>query len=264
MHRISKRKIKKALFSIAFIVIFAFLVGFDKTAITNQFGEETGNTINTIIEIFIGETEPENQPTVTDISSLEDIPEWDKETAYVVINNNVPTFTDEEKQNTEPFESYSKLDYLGRCGTAYANVCKETMPTDPRESITSVKPTGWINNIYDCVDGGYLYNRCHLIGFQLTGENANDRNLITGTRFLNIEGMLVFENMIDDYVEETDNHVLYRVTPVYDGENLLCSGIQLEAWSVEDNGEGICFNVYSYNAQPGVEINYATGDNWAA
>ena len=180
---------------------------------------------------------------------------------YVVINNNVPFFTDEEKETVDAFEYYSELDELGRCGMAIANVCKELMPTGERGNIGQVKPTGWQTAKYDNIDGKYLYNRCHLIGFQLTGENANEKNLITGTRYMNVDGMLPFENMIDDYVDETENHVLYRVTPVFEGEELVARGALMEAYSVEDEGEGICFNVYVYNNQPGVVIDYATGES---
>ncbi len=177
---------------------------------------------------------------------------------YVEINGNVPAFS-EKDLTTESFEKYSPLDRLKRCGVAFANVSRDTMPKEDRGSISSVKPSGWVQARYDCVDGKSLYNRCHLIGFQLTAENANERNLITGTRYMNVEGMLPFENMIADYVKETGNHVLYRVTPVFKGSNLVASGVQMEAFSVEDKGEGICFNVYCYNVQPGVEIDYATG-----
>lgn len=183
-------------------------------------------------------------------------------TAYVAVNNNQPYFSEEERQNTEAFETYSPLDELGRCGVAWANICQELMPTEERGEIGQVKPSGWHTVKYDCVDGKYLYNRCHLIGFQLAGENANEQNLITGTRYLNIEGMLPFENLVADYVQETGNHVLYRVTPVFDGDNLVASGVLMEGWSVEDAGEGVCFCVYAYNVQPGVEIDYATGDSW--
>lgn len=189
---------------------------------------------------------------------LDDIPEFDNKTAYVVINENKPFFKEEEI-TAESFEKYSKLDSLGRCGVAIASVGKDIMPSEERGSIGSVKPSGWHSVKYDIVDGKYLYNRCHLIGYQLTGENANRENLITGTRFLNIDGMLEFENMIADYVKETENHVMYRVTPIYEGENLLASGVLLEARSVEDDGAGIEFCVYSYNAQPGITIDYATG-----
>ncbi len=196
------------------------------------------------------------EPTV----SMEDIPDYSGE-PYVVLNDNWPDF-DAEDLTLEPFESYSELDYLGRCGVAYANICLEIMPTEPRGDIGQVKPSGWQTVKYDCVDGKYLYNRCHLIGYQLAGENANKQNLITGTRYMNVEGMLPFENMVDSYVEETGNHVLYRVTPVFEGRNLLASGVKLEAFSVEDEGEGICFNVYIYNVQPGITIDYATGESW--
>ena len=192
--------------------------------------------------------------------SLTDIPEYAGQ-PYVMVEDNQPDFALEDF-TTEPFELYSRLDHLGRCGVAYANVGIETMPTEDRESISSVEPTGWENAAYDFVDGGYLYNRCHLIGFQLTGENANERNLITGTRYMNVEGMLPFENMVADYISETGNHVLYRVTPIFEGDNLLASGVQMEAISVEDEGEGVCFNVYVYNVQPGVAIDYTTGLNW--
>lgn len=191
---------------------------------------------------------------------LSNIPEYGSD-PYVVINNNEPFF-EESDYTTEAFEEYSDLDSLGRCGVAYANICKEIMPTEDRQDINSVTPSGWVQHEYDFVDGGYLYNRCHLIGHQLSGEDANEKNLITGTRYLNIQGMLPFENMVADYVDETDNHVLYRVTPVYDGNNLVASGVLMEGWSVEDSGDGICYNVYCYNVQPGVEIDYATGDNW--
>lgn len=177
---------------------------------------------------------------------------------YVVLNNNQPFFAADDF-TTKSFEKYSKLDSLGRCGVAFANVGKDTMPKEKRGSIGQVKPSGWQTAKYDFVDGKYLYNRCHLIGYQLTAENANERNLITGTRYLNVQGMLPFENMVADYVKETGNNVLYRVTPIFKGSNLVADGVQMEAKSVEDKGEGICFNVYCYNVQPGVEIDYATG-----
>lgn len=191
--------------------------------------------------------------------SLDAIPAYDGK-AYVAVNDNVPFFTESEL-TTDAFEYYSELDSLGRCGVTYANVCKEIMPTEERGKIGSVKPSGWHTVKYDIVDGKYLYNRCHLIGYQLSGENANTRNLITGTRYLNIEGMLPFENMVADYVKETGNHVLYRVTPMFEGDNLVASGVLMEAESVEDNGAGILFNVYCYNVQPGVTINYANGES---
>lgn len=191
-----------------------------------------------------------------------DLPAYDG-AAYIAVNGNNPFFTEEEK-TTDVFEDYSPLDSLGRCGVAYANICPELMPTEKRESISAVRPSGWHSVEYDFVNGKSLYNRCHLIGFQLAGENANERNLITGTRYLNIEGMLPFEDMVADYVKETGNHVLYRVTPLFTGDHLVADGVLMEGWSVEDEGESICFNVYAYNVQPGVEIDYATGDNWAA
>lgn len=181
--------------------------------------------------------------------------------AYVSVNGNTPYFTADELTSTS-FELYSNLDSLGRCGTVYASIGKDLMPTEERGSIGMVKPTGWHTVRYDdLVDGKYLYNRCHLIGFQLTGENANTSNLITGTRYLNIEGMLPFENMVADYVKETGNHVMYRVTPIFEGNNLLASGVLMEGYSVEDKGAGICYCVYAYNVQPGIEIDYATGDS---
>ena len=192
--------------------------------------------------------------------SLDDIPAF-SDTPYVVLNDNQPDFPEEDR-TTNSFESYSPLDALGRCGVAYANVGVDLMPTEDRGDIGQVKPTGWHTVKYDIVDGKYLYNRCHLIGYQLTGENANEENLITGTRYMNVDGMLPFENMVADYVQETENHVLYRVTPIFEGDNLVASGVQMEAWSVEDSGEGICFNVYCYNSQPGVTIDYATGESW--
>lgn len=181
---------------------------------------------------------------------------------YAVINNNIPFFSDNEMTATS-FEEYSSLDELGRCGVAFANLGTDLMPTEDRESISEVKPSGWVNKPYDHVDGKYLYNRCHLIGFQLAGENANEKNLITGTRYMNVEGMLPFENMVADFLHENpEMHVLYRVTPIYDGNNLVANGVLMEAQSVEDNGEAILFNVFCYNVQPGVNIDYATGDNW--
>ena len=204
--------------------------------------------------------EEDSSAQVQSAATLEEVPEYSGE-PYVEINDNQPEFEDYEL-TTEAFEEYSELDELGRCGTAEACVGEETMPTEERGNISSVKPTGWKNKDYDNVDGGRLYNRCHLIGFQLTGENANEKNLITGTRYMNTEGMLPFENMVADYVHETDNHVLYRVTPIFDGDDLVASGVQMEAESVEDDGAGVCFNVYVYNVQPQITINYATGDNW--
>ncbi len=204
----------------------------------------------------------QEDPVIESTASLEEIPDYTDE-PYAVLNNNEPSFT-EEDYTEKSYEYYSELDDLGRCGVAIASIGQDLMPTEDRESIGQVKPSGWHTVKYDIVDGKYLYNRCHLIGFQLTGENANAKNLITGTRYMNVDGMLPFENMVADYVKETGNHVLYRVTPVFEGDNLLASGVQMEAWSVEDDGEGICFNVFVYNIQPGIEIDYATGESWEA
>ena len=188
-----------------------------------------------------------------------EIPEFAGE-PYVELYGNQPQF-DKDDITAKSFERYSPLDELKRCGTAVASVGRDLMPTEARESIGSVKPSGWKVAKYDIVNGNYLYNRCHLIGFQLTGENANERNLITGTRYLNVDGMLPFENMVADYVKETGNHVMYRVTPVFVGDEPVARGVIMEGYSVEDDGDGICFNVYCFNEQPGIEIDHATGDS---
>ena len=179
-----------------------------------------------------------------------------------MIDDNQPSFTASEL-TTSSFESYAPLDSLGRCGVAYACISTDLMPADgeKRGSISEVKPSGWVTAKYDFVDGKYLYNRCHLIGWQLTAENANRSNLITGTRYMNVDGMLPFENMVADYIKETGSHVMYRVTPVFSGDDLVAQGVQMEAYSVEDDGDGICFNVFCYNVQPGVTIDYADGTN---
>lgn len=202
----------------------------------------------------------ENQQASAVSVSLEEVPAYSG-SPYVELDGNQPGFSLEER-TTDSFETYSTLDALGRCGPAYACIGQDLMPTEDRESISSVRPTGWMQAEYDFVEGGSLYNRCHLIGFQLTGENANEENLITGTRYMNVEGMLPFENMVADYIKETGNHVLYRAAPIFEGENLVASGVVMEAFSVEDEGEGVCFHVYVYNVQPGVEIDYATGESW--
>lgn len=217
---------------------------------TNVSKEDIKGAINLVSDIVKG--------TNSSFYDMSSIPEFNGKDAYVVLNNNEPNFTKED-MTTKSFEKYSKLDNLGRCGVAFANVGKDIMPTEERGSIGQVKPSGWQTIKYDIVDGKYLYNRCHLIGYQLTGENANRENLVTGTRYLNIDGMLDFENDIADYVKKTGNHVLYRVTPIFQGSELVCRGVQMEALSVEDNGKGIKFNVFAYNAQPGVEIDYSTG-----
>lgn len=197
--------------------------------------------------------------------------EWDgtANDTYQVINNNMPYFSESEKKNTSEFEIYGKLDSLGRCTGCFVNVSSKTLPKDEREpSLAGVEPSGWRtngksnNNKYSFIDGNYVYNRCHLIGYQHTGQNKNEKNLITGTRFLNIKGMLPFENDVAKYVKKTGNHCLYRVTPIFVGSNLVAEGVRMEAYSVEDGGKGICFNVFCYNVQPNVEINYATGQNW--
>ena len=191
--------------------------------------------------------------------SLSEIPPYEN-SPYVVLEDNMPAFS-EADMSTESFETYSDLDRLGRCGVAFANVGRDLMPTKKRGSIGMVKPSGWQLAKYDIVDGKYLYNRCHLLGYQLTGENANEQNLITGTRYMNVDGMLPFEDMVADYVKETGGHVLYRVTPIYDGNDLVARGVQMEGYSVEDDGEGVCFNVFVYNVQPGIEIDYSNGAN---
>ena len=213
-------------------------------------------------------TQQAEQPPTTSVEEdnsqqlsfdLSQIPEYTGD-ASVAVNGNLPFFIDDEITD-QSFETYSPLDALGRCGVAFACVGQDLMPTEDRGSIGQVKPSGWHLVKYDCVDGKYLYNRCHLIGYQLTAENANERNLITGTRYLNIEGMLPFENQVADYVQQAGNHVLYRVTPVFENDNLLASGVLMEGYSVEDSGNGICFCVYAYNVQPGVQIDYATGES---
>ena len=215
-----------------------------------------------IISVSMGYVIPNDEEIVQGVSySIGDIAEYE-ESPYVIIDNNIPNFS-EEDYTTESFEEYSELDALGRCGVAYANICKDIMPEadEERGEISSIIPSGWKQKAYKgLVDGDYLYNRCHLIGWQLAGENDNELNLITGTRYMNVEGMLPFENEIADYIRENKkNHVLYRVTPIYEGNNLVASGVQMEAYSVEDDGEGVCFNVYVYNVQPGISIDYKTG-----
>ena len=194
------------------------------------------------------------------VVALADVPDYSG-VPFVAVDGNQPDFS-ADSLSDQAFELYSPLDILGRCGTAYANVGLELMPTEERGNISQVRPSGWQTAKYDIVDGGYLYNRCHLIGYQLTGENANEQNLITGTRYMNVDGMLPFENMVADFVRETGYHVRYRVTPVYKGTELVARGVQMEALSVEDGGAGICFNVFVYNVQPGITIDYATGESW--
>ena len=206
-------------------------------------------------------TEENTKSEQSNTISLENIPEYSG-TAYVEINENIPEFTDEEKQNTTSFKKYSDLDFLGRCGVAFANVGQDIMPTEKREAIGMIKPSGWHTVKYpEIIKDRYLYNRCHLVGFQLVGTNADKRNLITGTRYLNVDGMLLFENQVVDFVKETNYHVLYRVTPIFKDNELVARGVQMEGYSVEDKGKGICFNVYVYNVQPGITIDYVTGNS---
>lgn len=208
------------------------------------------------------DTELEQEIEVKESYSLEEVPEYDGE-PYVVLDNNEPSF-EEDEITDESFEEYSELDELGRCGVAEASIGPDIMPTEERGKIGQVKPSGWHTVKYNVVEGKYLYNRCHLIGYQLTGENANEKNLITGTRYLNVTGMLPFEDLVADYVKETENHVMYRLEPIFEGNNLVASGVIMEAYSVEDEGEGISFRVFCYNVQPNVEIDYATGESQLA
>ena len=249
-HRIKKRmKNKKQQSIIGIIAILLFMI-------ITYFYANPDSMTNTN-EIY---NHSQNQTQTTVSYQLTDIPEYEGN-PYIEIENNMPNFP-EEDHKTESFENYSELDSLGRCSIAYANLSKETMPKEGNErgDISSVIPTGWVQQKYD---GEYLYNRCHLIGYQLSAEDANPQNLITGTRYFNVTGMLPFENQVADYIEKNvDNHVLYRVTPNFQGNNLLANGVQIEAYSVEDNGRGVCFNVYVYNVQPGVIIDYATGESF--
>jgi DNA-entry nuclease len=240
--RKSKKNLNKLILTLGVAVIFA---------VASYFGIE--------LEDYIKDISNKYKISYTTSFDLSTIPEFTDE-SYVVLKDNQPEFT-EEDYNKESFEEYSELDYLGRCGPAFAKVGIETMPTEERGEIGGIKPSGWKTIKYDNVEGKYLYNRCHLIGYQLTAENANEKNLITGTRYMNVQGMLPFENMVAEYVRETKNHVLYRVTPIFEDENLVASGVQIEAKSVEDNGAKICFNVYVYNNQPGITINYSNGDS---
>ena len=228
---------------------------------TEESSEETTENVNT------NEYKEANSDDKSEADSADNLvcyPEYIGD-AYVELNDNIPLFTDEEKKSTTAFEEYSDLDKLGRCGVAFANICTELMPTEERGEIGSVKPSGWHTVKYpEIIEDNYLYNRSHLIAYSLAGENANEKNLITGTRYLNQETMQIFELRVLDYVRDSGNHVLYRVTPVFEADNLLASGVQMEAWSVEDSGKGICFNVYCYNVQPGIDIDYATGESKVA
>ncbi len=258
---IGRRRFEYVVFAIIFFIVICLIQQgrTDETNNHNKTKAETsvskGDLSTTSQEGTTTQSQKSDEATI----ALENIPDYSG-SAYVAVNDNVPYFTDEELTTTS-YEFYSELDSLGRCGVVYACVGKEIMPTEERGSIGQVKPTGWNTVKYDIVDGNYLYNRCHLIGYQLTGENANKKNLITGTRSMNVDGMLPFENMVADYVTETGNHVMYRVTPIFDGDNLVANGVLMEAKSVEDDGEGILFNVFVYNVQEGIVINYATGDS---
>lgn len=240
----SRRKNKKLIKEVLTLILIATTI-----AITTHYNNTNTNTVPVANVIYS-----------IDIDS---IPEYSS-SPYVIINDNIPNF-DKSNLTTKPFETYSELDSLGRCGVAFANICKEIMPIEgeEREAIGSIKPSGWQTIRYnELIDGNYLYNRCHLIGYQLAGENANTKNLITGTRYMNVNGMLPFENMVADYIKTNrNNHVLYRVTPIFKGNNLVASGVQMEAYSVEDSGQEVCFNVYVYNVQPGIIIDYATGES---
>ena len=242
-------------------LLLSLLLLFSLTACEEEEVDMALDIALTVLEILEEEAAAQSPDGTVQDNESDVIPEFSGE-PYIAINGNVPFFVEEEI-TTESYEYYSDLDELGRCGVTMACIGRDLMPTEDREEIGSVKPSGWVQKKYDHVDGKYLYNRCHLIGFQLAGENANEKNLITGTRYMNVDGMLPFENMVADYVKETENHVLYRVTPIFLDDNLLASGVVMEGWSVEDGGDGICFCVYVYNAHPGVVIDYATGDNWA-
>lgn len=237
---VKKKKDKKK------IVIGLIVVAL--TFITVEFKGEITNFIDEVIPVSSARS-----------YSLENIPEYSGE-PYVIINENIPDFTENDLSKTS-FEKYSNLDYLGRCGVAFANIGEDLMPKEERGSIGMIKPSGWHTVKYDFVDGKYLYNRCHLIGFQLTGENANEKNLITCTRSMNTGAMLDFENEVAGYIKSTGNHVLYRVTPMFKSDDLIATGVQMEAMSVEDNGRGIKFNVFVYNVEDGVKINYKTGES---
>lgn len=266
---------KKKLFAIFLAVLIAFSGGYLYESFNDN--EEIHSGISDIVDDIInlpeiseedndnkqGETSEnsnEKEGQINTATNLNNIPEYSGQ-PFVVINKNNPQFS---RLSQKSWQNFSELDSLGRAGVATACIQKEMMPTEKRGSIGMIKPTGWHTVRYDdIIPTKYLYNRCHLIGFQLTGENDNELNLITGTRYMNVDGMLDFENRVAEYLEESENHVMYRVTPVYIGKNLLCSGVQMEAYSVEDKGKGICFNVFVYNVQPGIEIDYRTGESWA-
>lgn len=262
------RKKSRALLSVWFLLAVLLLGGCKaetETTQTNVAAQQamTEAKVDTLEDaqkqkavVTSDETEKSTVLTMDEIPSFTDMP-------YVVINDNEPEFSESDYSETS-YEYYSDLDELGRCGVAISNIGKDLMPTKKRGSIGQVKPSGWHTVKYDFVDGKYLYNRCHLIGYQLTAENANEKNLITGTRYMNVEGMLPFENMVADYIKETGNHVLYRVTPIYTGDNLVADGVEMEAKSVEDDGDGVSYHVFVYNEQPGVVIDHVTGESHLA
>ncbi len=257
--------------ALAMVICLALTMQFASGCGTTETSQGAQETIDDIEEKTQEQTVTEEQekslPSTENVTTIAEtfdfaaVPAYDGK-AYVAVNDNVPFFTEEELSSAS-YETYGELDPLGRCTVCVASVGQDLMPAEERGNIGAVKPTGWHTVKYDFVDGKYLYNRCHLIGYQLTGENANEKNLITGTRYLNIEGMLPFENMVADYVKETDQHVMYRVTPVFEGDNLLAAGVLIEGKSVEDNGEGVLFCVFAYNVQPGVSIDYVTGESSA-
>lgn len=245
MKKKNNKKMNKA--SVSIIAILALLLGINYKDVYNFVND------NIVASVF------EKKEEIKYSYNINEIPPYSG-SSYVVINDNIPNFTESDK-TTKSFESYSNLDSLGRCGVAFSNIGKDLMPTDERGSIGMIKPSGWHTVKYDIVDGKYLYNRCHLIGYQLTGENANDKNLITCTRYMNTVGMLEWENKVASYIKETNNHVLYRVTPIFEEDNLLATGVEMEAYSVEDNGKGIMFHVFVYNIQDGITIDYKTGES---
>ena len=263
MRKKTKKKIKNKLILILVSLVLIFVAGIkfeviDAKSLSESVLDRASSAVSEISEEIRSKIGNEHD-TVIDLAS---IPEYSGK-PYVTINNNVPNFTTDDF-TTDSFESYAPLDYLGRCGVVIANIGKDIMPTEERGSIGMVKPTGWHTVKYDVIEDKYLYNRCHLIGYQLTGENANENNLITGTRYMNVEGMLSFENEVAEYIRKTDNHVLYRVTPVFEGKDLLAKGVLMEAMSVEDMGQGIMFHVYCYNVQPGIVIDYHDGSSQLA
>lgn len=256
---------KKTIFAQSLALLLALLLTLSSCTLSDGpawgSGSDTTDTTANDVSPWIPPSDEDTEiPALTQPTfELSSIPAYSG-SPFVAVNGNIPSFTENQYTATS-YEYYSALDGLGRCGAAVACIGIDLMPTEDRGDIGSVKPSGWQSVQYDIVSGKYLYNRCHLIGFQLSGEDANKQNLITGTRYLNVDGMLPFENMIADYVKETENHVLLRVTPIFEGDGLVARGVHMEAYSIEDQGDGICFNVYVYNVQPGIVIDYATGES---